>query len=280
MINPPPEAINPNTLEPEHGDSWEPPEDYDSICNPESKMLVCECPTPAKGMFLYNWQTGNYTKIRCNRYACPVCGKLKVRRLYAALYKYFRQYKFLRLWTFTLSSKIGDSEEFRFKLLSQAFSLFIKEIRRSPLFSERQKKMCYVKCIDIGQNGHLHFHALFSEFIDIRQVIPIWQHIVHRLSNMEGHICSVHAKGIISTKNAARYICKYVLKAAQEIILKVRRYTKSGKMALFDKRAPNGAWYIVFDSIRLYEAQDMRIASSYFTSIEKDITFQNLSPPT
>jgi hypothetical protein len=200
--------------------------------------------------------------------------------LYAALFKYFKQYKILRLWTFTVSSRIGSTEEERFKLLSVAFSLFIKEIRRSPLFSERQRQLAYVKCIDINQNGHLHFHALFTEFIGIKDAIPIWQHICKRLSGVEGHICSIHAKGLISTKNATRYICKYVLKAAQEIILKCRRYTKSGKMALFDKRAPNGAWYIVFDSIRLYEAQDQRIANAYFTSKQKDITFQDLAPPT
>jgi hypothetical protein len=276
-MNLPPEAINSKKPYIPRGDAWEPSEEDQINDDFNSKHIICDCPTPANGMFLYNWKSGHYTKIRCNRYACPVCGKIKVRILYAALYRYFQPKKWMRLWTFTVTTQIGNSEEERFKILSEAFSLLVKEIRRNPLFSKTQQNFCYVKCIDIGENGHCHFHALFDQFLQVKYIWPVWRRLLQRLSGLPGHLGSVKAKGMLTSKAAARYVCKYVLKAAASIEIKCRRYTKSGKMPLFEKRTSNGFWYLVYDSIRIYEAMDFKAASAYFTCNNKDITFQDLS---
>jgi hypothetical protein len=58
---------------------------------------ICECPNPAKGMYLRNTVDGRKLLLNCNKYQCPYCGKFKARKLYAGMLKYFKQFEYIRL---------------------------------------------------------------------------------------------------------------------------------------------------------------------------------------
>jgi hypothetical protein len=246
------------------------------------------CPDLSTRFYFHNRETDEYIRIPCNRYSCPVCGRKKIQRLYAALFKYFSQYKFMRLFTFTIRYQLSDDPQEHYKILSKCFALFIKEIRRSPMLSEKQQRVKYVRCIDFHKTGFTHYHGLFSEFIPIKVAIPIWRHVVQKVTGRAGHVGSVVAVGMLNAKNASSYICKYVCKAAQEVVSRWRRYSKSGRLALFDIVHRSGKWSLViaddqnlsFHYSQYFSAlkdQSPDPWSSYFTSTQLDITTQNFS---
>jgi hypothetical protein len=259
MITQPPEAINPISLKP----------------------IREVCPNRSNSFIFYNHETGEHAKIPCNRYSCPVCGRKKVQRLYAALVKYFEPYKFMRLFTFTISTKLTSTPEEHYKLLSKCFADFFKEIRRCPLLSQKQREVGYVRCIDYHISGYTHYHALFNQYLPIKTCIKIWRHVVQKNSNMSGHVGSVVAVGMLNTKKAASYVCKYVLKAAQDSECRWRRYTKSGKLALFAKHISSGKWTVLLADIVFADTFSRWLTGPVFTRSQYDITPQDFKelPP-
>jgi len=257
--------------------------------NPPPKAKHPEiCPTLSDRFYFHNRETDQYVRIPCNRYSCPVCGRKKIQRLYAALFKYFSQYQYMRLFTFTISYELSDDPQEHYKNLSKAFALFIKEIRRSPMLSKKQRSVRYVRCIDFHKSGFTHYHALFTQFLPIEVCIPIWRHVIQKVRNREGHVGSVNAKGMLNAKKAASYICKYVCKTAQEVVSRWRRYSKSGRLALFDIVHKSGKWSLVImhDDCFSFRKSDFYACphsqspdpwASYFTCTQLDITTQNFS---
>lgn len=251
--------------------------------NPNPLTAVKElCPHRSTSFIFYNHETGEHARIPCNKYSCPVCGKQKIRRLYAALYQYFSKAKYMRLFTFTIRYSYTENKDDFYKLFSRAFALFFKEIRRSPHLSEKQRSVEYVRCLDYHQTGFVHYHCLFTEYLPQKLLYDIWNHILRRLRNRTGQQGTVNTKGILTCKTAAKYICKYVLKAAQDCQIRIKRYTKSGRLALFKKHVSTGKWSVMLVEQVFCFTEDSFKLYSYLTSNHNDTTphnFEGSSPP-
>ena len=203
------------------------------------------CPDELKHLNFYNKNTRKFVPIPCNRYKCPVCGQFKLRRLYSAMLKYFQQFKFVRMFTFTFTTSGGYSVEDHFKIMQKAWHATWREIRRTHILSRRQNNVQFVRCLDLHKSGYVHYHVMVTEFLPVLDIARIWNYNLQRFSGMLGHVGSVHAMGILSHKTATRYVCKYVLKCAEQLSGKTHRFSKSGRVRLFDIRVSNHEWIVV-----------------------------------
>jgi len=203
------------------------------------------CPNIRSYLKFVNTTTGVVIPVPCNSYSCPYCGKFKARRLYNALYSYFKQFKIIRFWTFTISSDIGCTKKEHYKIFTEVWRRFINEIRRNVLFSKKQKNFQYVRVAEPHKSGYIHFHAIFTEYFPRDVLQKLWDNLCKRLTGREKHTGTCIVKGIISTKNACRYISKYVLKSVNYLFKHSKKWTKSGKTGIFPKKAKNGEWTIL-----------------------------------
>src|SRR3972149_5905456 len=69
--------------------------------SPQTSDKLSHCPR-CENIFLYNIETGECHSGSCNTYSCPYCGYRKARRLQNALEDYFKGFRFVRFWTFTI----------------------------------------------------------------------------------------------------------------------------------------------------------------------------------
>jgi hypothetical protein len=256
MDNQPPNALNPFLPETEFPEFSNPQnwhrstdiarnhhfQEFGSFDYPPDGM---RCPDEVKHLNFYNKKTHKFVPVPCGRYACPVCGQFKIRKLYSAMLKYFQNFKMLRMFTFTFTTSGGHSIEDHYIIMQKAWRILWKEIRRSSILSSKQNKAQFVRCLDLHKSGYIHFHVLVTEYLPVKDIAHIWNRSLQKVSGMLGHIGSVHARGIANSKMATRYVCKYVQKAAENLRSRAHRYSRSGKVRLFDIRVSTGEWIIV-----------------------------------
>ena len=210
------------------------------------KVFCCE----KKSVYLQNMKTLEKVYVRCNTYACPDCGPVKAWRLKKALQKFLSQWKHIRFWTFTLQHSEELSIGEHWKLLSECWRRFTTYIRRCRYLKESYRKFQYVKVFEAHKDGYLHIHAFISEYMPYSVVQPIWESICQRVLGRKTHCGQAFVKGLVFSSQAARYVSKYVLKLAQELSSSIRRYSKSSKIALFDKKGnKSGDWVYINENL-------------------------------
>lgn len=270
-----------------------PPEtDVSSVAKPRRARL--SCPTPSLRHRFMNTETGETTIVPCNRYKCPVCGPIKATKLRAALTKYFSQFEYIRMWTFTLVN-ISDMDHLEhYRLLSECFRRLVIELRRNKIFSEKQKRFHYVRVAEphlskrskdgIGANfGNYHFHVMVTEYFVWEQVQPIWEHICQELANRKIHTGQASVVGMPSASQAAWYVVKYVMKGAHTMLKFQKKWTKSGRVSIYLKKNPSREWVLVDLSRDISDLFAPCVSGIYLTSTESRPTsqdFADLSPPT
>lgn len=222
-----------------------PGSDFSSLAIANQEATYSSCPNIRSYLTFVNTETGLQIPVPCNSYSCPFCGKIKARRLYNALFTYFKQFKIIRFWTFTISSDIGLDKKQHYKLFGEIWRRFINEIRRNVLFSKKQQNFQYVRVAEPHKSGYIHFHAIFTEYFPRDILQKLWDNLCKRLSGREKHTGTCIVKGIISTKNACRYISKYVLKSASILFKHQKKWTKSNKTGIFPKKVKQGEWIVI-----------------------------------
>ena len=203
------------------------------------------CPNVKRNFVFLNWRTNEKIPVPCNRYDCPVCGPKKAKKLYHAINRFFSKIKVVRLWTFTLSSGVAVTPVEHYNLLKEGWRRLTTELRRSKYLRADQRNFQYVRVLELHKSGYAHLHVLVTEYLPQKFVQSCWEHICQDLCNVQGHVASANVKGIRNSASAARYVVKYVLKCAREATFAVRRYSRSGKVALFPKHVSSGDWYFV-----------------------------------
>ncbi len=191
---------------------------------------------------LFNTSTGESYKIPCNTYSCPVCGPRKARKLRKALEKLLLSWSHIRLWTFTLTNRCFKDKYEHYKALSECWRRFTIEMRRSKFLSDVQKNFQYVKVCDFHKSGFVHFHCFVDCFLAFHFVNTLWDNICKSFLLETKHTASAHVKLKMSAKNASYYVVKYVLKVAQSSIIFFRRWSKSGRVSIFEKKKKNLDW--------------------------------------
>lgn len=237
------------------------------------------CPNSRTGWYLCNIEEGKYIHLPCNLYSCPVCGRKKIQKLYKALVTYFGQWKYTRLWTFTLSSKMGTDIQSHYKLLAETWRRFTTEIRRNKCFTKSQNGVQYVKFIEAHKSGFIHFHVLVSAYLPWKNIQALWERCARDTCKVDGHIASANVRGVLSARPAAKYVTKYVTKAVFEIEIRIRRYTKSGRVSLFKKHQSGGGWFIYISHEDISYERSREFEANYLNLSQVVTTSQTHGPP-
>jgi hypothetical protein len=252
-----------------------------------------ECPNPARGIKFLHTPTGRSCDIPCNKYSCPVCGKKKAKILYKAIHTWLMQFDKIRMWTLTLSGSVVQDNYEHYKILQECWRRFITEIRRNKYLSEKQRNIQYVRVAELHEGHHssnsevknigkVHFHVFVTEYIEVKFVQSIWNHILQELTGQQCKVGNVNMMMIPNAEVAAHYVTNYVLKSAKLLEAKQKKWTKSGKVSIMTKRISSGEWMIINMSIPLEDNFLEAAPASYYNFKNISVTSQNyqgLSPP-
>jgi hypothetical protein len=273
--------------------------DFPNLC-PDSEpgtttYQICECPNPAKGMYLRNTVDGRKLLLNCNKYQCPYCGKFKARKLYAGMLKYFKQFEYIRLWTLTLSSRFMSSKLEHYKILQETWRRFMIEVRRNKILTKSQRDIQYVRVSeyhdgkkgfynDVNNKGYIHFHILVTQYIPVAMCQSLLNHITYELTGIQEKIFNINMKGMQAHENAAHYVVKYVMKSAAMLSVHQKKWTKSGKISIFDKRVSSGEWKLMIAGIDESEQfVEIEVLASYtcknLSTTSQTIKNSGLPPP-
>lgn len=203
------------------------------------------CPNLSDTFVFLNTANGTKLPVPCNKYSCPYCGRIKIVRLQKALTKYFMQYEYSRLFTFTITSRFHDNQYDHYKLFAEAWRRFTIEVRRNKALTKTMNNFQYVRVAEQHISGYIHYHVLINCYMPVKIIHAIWENIVRSLLTVTGHVASVQAQGRKDAKAAAKYVCKYVMKNAKVLSKYLKKWTKSGRVSIFEKRTSSGQWMCI-----------------------------------
>ena len=237
------------------------------------KLAHCE---RCNGLFFLNINSGEFLNANCKAYCCEYCGPKKAYRLQLAFTDYFKQFKHLRLFTFTFRTSIFNNTFDVQKASSQIWRRFINNLRRSTSLSNFQKNVDYVRVIEFTRKGYPHFHVFFTEYLPVQVIRGLWNNAINTVCNTKGNNGNIDVSysgpgakrgnhGNFTPESAAKYIAKYVLKSAQENPNRMRRWSKSGKIRLFPDKVSTNEWRF------------LNLRSSFLDLNTLCVTSQNLS---
>ena len=194
---------------------------------------------------MYNHETKKYFQPKCKSYSCPKHGFIQRQRLQKAIQKWLDQFDIIRFWTFTIrKTQEYSNEEFNLQF-KKVWHRFITELRRNKILTKREQKLQYVKVYELHRSGVLHIHLFSTEFIHWTKLQSLWDYAVGCHFSHVGKRGNVHTKKIPTSRQASHYISKYVTKMAIQKEIKVRSWSKSGRVSIFDKRVSKGKWSII-----------------------------------
>lgn len=213
-----------------------------------------------KGHQIWNLEEEKCINLHCGRYACRLHGWKKKLKLQKGLKKFLSNFKQIRFWTFTASSKYYDNIGDHAKMMSKAWRYFTTFVRRHKSLTESEQDFQYVKVVDLHISGYIHYHAFFDRFISVYKLRDLWNQALILASGYEDMRGTVWAKTLLDNAKAANYITKYVVKAAQNLRVRINYYSKSSRVSLFEKFESKGRWihthakYTIFDYFNSYRA--------------------------
>jgi hypothetical protein len=244
-----------------------------------------KCPNTSTDSYLLNNKTGATLPIGCGRWDCPVCGEKKLWRLKKGIYNFIKNWKYIRHMTLSLSSNCSDSKEDHYKLLQECWRRFINELRRTKSLRADQRRFQYIRVPEEHKSGYMHMHVIIDSFLDVKQLFPIWQHIIHEASHDPFLGGSVVITLLPTAKDGARYITKYVSKLLTTQNFLVRKYSKSKEVVIFVKNISTGEWSFCFGIRPLNESEAYDDVLNFFTCQINELTSQrnvsenDLGPP-
>jgi hypothetical protein len=232
---------------------------------PKPTIKTTKCPRPPG--YVYNKTTNTYIQIGCNTYSCPICGPKKIARFKRAIQAWMKMNRVNRIWTITATSEIGTPET-HWKIMKEAWSKTIKDIRRLKKFSK--KPVRYIAIREMHKSGYVHMHILVSHYIRVELIQGLYDAHFRKVAfslalKMETagvepaainkiwetlrreKITNVHMERVFAPRGISNYMAKYLTKAIQHNTeLYKQRYTKSaGK--LFPVKKKTGEWEFLFD---------------------------------
>lgn len=139
------------------------------------------------------------------------------------------------MWTFTYRHSIFKDKGDCYANTSKIWKYFITYLRRSQLLSRVQAKSIYIKVLELHKSGFIHYHVLFSTYLPVHVIRAMWQKAINIVMGSVGWNGNVNiSKKPISKSSAGRYIAKYVTKAAQDLTVNLRLWSKSEKVKIFE----------------------------------------------
>ena len=192
---------------------------------------------------VYNTTSDTYSKLSCNTYICPECGKKKKQKLWAVLNKELKSWKFRSMWTFTISSDLGIDDILHYSCLSWSLQNTIWELKRNGHLdnhywvrdgvkyknrikgSKIQFKglFKYFKVVELHKSGYAHFHVLFNQFVKLERVNYYFDKSVrifltkYGINPDQSKICNANVSKEYEHKTLCHYVLKYISKTIGEL---------------------------------------------------------------
>jgi len=210
--------------------------------------------TPCQGCYnnyltVFNTDTGKSFKPVCKSYTCTKHGWMQKVKLQKALQKHFEEYDHVRMWTFSITTRMSADPFQHYKSLTLVWQRFITELRRNKLFTVQERDLQYVRVAEQFQSGYWHFHLMVDRWLnqDVAQVI--WEHCAREELGCSGHTGQCNVVGTKSAKDAAYYVAKYVTKSALLAYKRQKLWTKSSKISIYPPKDKTQT-FVTWDSRR------------------------------
>lgn len=209
--------------------------------NLDTGELVCGC-RRTQGMYLFNKETKKIKYVNCKAYICEFCGVLKIQRFRNALKMYLSSWKFIRLFTFTQHTPDKLSVVKQNKNFAKAWQIFVKNVRRDKSLSKKQLNFQYVKIVEFTERGYLHYHVVIDNFLPIKVIRKIWDEALYSVFGYIGGRGGINIKVTQNSNSCVKYLTKYITKMSSKKFVNLRRWSKSGKVALFEVFVSDKNW--------------------------------------
>lgn len=213
----------------------------DDLQNIADNIKLHHC-TRCDGLFFVNVITGEKISATCKSYSCEYCGPKKAWKLENALTSYFSTFDRVRLWTFNCRTSLIDNHKNGLFSMSEVWRRFIIYMRRCSALSNLERQFKYVKVLEFTLRGYPHFHVMVDKYLPWIVVSGCWHSAINSVYHSKGDHGKATVKASFSSKNAARYCAKYVLKSAKERKHNFHLWSKSGQTSIFESRISNGEW--------------------------------------
>lgn len=209
---------------------------------------ICNC-VRAKNLRLVSHVTGKVHFVRCKTYRCESCGTAKKIKIQQKLQEFLDTCDYIRMWTFTISSKFSSLEE-NAKLWSIAWRRFVTELRRCDELNVVQKRVSYFRVAEIHKSGYIHYHVCLNKFLPVQIIRNLWRRCVAYALGYypQNAFANVNIKLITESKTAAKYVSKYLEKGiAAEEYNDILRTSKSRDIPAFFPRKISVAEFVVLN---------------------------------
>lgn len=190
---------------------------------------------------------GKYLHIRskCKSYRCGICGPRKIRQVRKRIVNIAVEKRLDRFLTLTLDpSKLNSLSDTKSEIA------YLKNCwRKMRVYIERQlgRPLVFISVVELQDNGHPHFHLLIGSFLPQRWISSAWD------SLGGGRIVDIRR---VQMKRIAAYLAKYITDEDMcDYPPRVRRFSTSRGLALFDKNKSEGSWRLVrtgIETLRKY----------------------------
>lgn len=239
---------------------------------------ICNC-VRAKNIRLVSHVSGKVHFVRCKTYKCESCGTAKKIKIQQKLQEFLDTCDYIRMWTFTISSKFSSLEE-NAKLWSIAWRRFVTELRRCDELNVVQKRVSYFRVAEIHKSGYIHYHVCLNKFLPVQVVRALWRRCVAYALGYypQNAFANVNIKLITESKTAAKYVSKYLEKGiAAEEYNDILRTSKSRDIPAFFPRKISVAEFVVLSeqdafAYSLYVRSKMNYVSANLERIKNDAT--------
>lgn len=239
---------------------------------------ICNC-VRAKNIRLVSHVSGKVHFVRCKTYKCESCGTAKKIKIQQKLQEFLDTCDYIRMWTFTISSKFSSLEE-NAKLWSVAWRRFVTELRRCDELNAVQRRVSYFRVAEIHKSGYIHYHVCLNKFLPVQIIRNLWRRCVAYALGYypKNAFANVNIKLITESKTAAKYVSKYLEKGiAAEEYSDILRTSKSRDIPPFFPRKISVAEFVVLSeqdafAYSLYVRLKMNYVSANLERIKNDDT--------
>lgn len=240
---------------------------------------ICNC-VRAKNLRLVSHVTGNKCFVRCKTYKCASCGTAKKIKIQQKLQEFLNTCDYIRMWTFTISSKFSSLEE-NARIWSVAWRRFVTELRRCDELNIVQKRVSYFRVAELHKSGYIHYHVCLNKFLPVQIIRNLWRRCVAYALGYypQNAFANVNIKLITESKTAAKYVSKYLEKGiAAEEYNDILRTSKSRDIPPFFPKKISVAEFVVLNekdafAYSLYIKQkNFRAAAANLERIKNDAT--------
>jgi DNA-directed RNA polymerase subunit RPC12/RpoP len=208
------------------------------------KLFLTHCPK-CDGLYLYNKTTSDVINVSCKSYSCPYCGYRKLFKLKKGIEKVLGNYQHIRLFTFTFRTSVFGSPEHCLQKSSEIWRRFINNLRRCQALTTEQRNVQFIRVLELTYRGFVHYHVFMLDYIPWSVAQGLWNNAINTVMVSNGKNGHVNIRHSFTAQQAAKYVSSYVTKTIQKLRGKLRVWSKSNGITVFEPRVVTGEYVFV-----------------------------------